>query len=250
LFQHQQSISEILEKELLSGNLLYRYGILFTDFEDQSLEDVCRLRSLNLETILIDLEEWIQLRNQPAISDLENLPADLLIAYLKSGHQQFLWERIPYMMGVINSLDESDFVTPEIARDLKMVFPLFAEDFIHHIHEEEDTFFNYTLQLLDVAKKRINPASVYFKMTSNSIFQFAEDHLEEDDEMRGIREFTFNYHLPTSAGLKQRVIYAELQAFEQELKKHAQIENELLFPKALKLEKQVHKILDYTSKYN
>lgn len=250
MFQHQQSISEILEKELLSGNLLYRYGILFTDFQDQSLEDVCKLRNLNLEKVLLDLEDWIQLRNQPSISDLQNLPADLLIAFLKSGHQQFLWERLPYMMGIIEALDNSDFTSPEIAEDLKMVFPLFAEDFIHHIHEEEDTLFDYTLQLLDVVKKRKNPANVYFKMKSNSIFKFAEEHLEEDDDMRGIREFTCNYHLPTSAGLKQRVIYAELQAFEAELKKHAQIENELLFPKALKLEKQVHKILDYTSKYN
>ena len=46
------------------------------------------------------------------------------------------------------------------------------------------------------------------------------------------------------------VVYAELQSFERELKTHAKIENEILFPKALMLEKQVRKFFKDKARMN
>ena len=56
--------------------------------------------------------------------------------------------------------------------------------------------------------------------------------------MEGIRKLTSDYTLEENAPLTMKVLYHELQNFEKELVIHAQIEDELLFPKAIELEKE------------
>jgi regulator of cell morphogenesis and NO signaling len=56
--------------------------------------------------------------------------------------------------------------------------------------------------------------------------------------MEGIRKLTNNYALAADAPLTMKVLYHELQTFEKELSIHAKIEDELLFPKAVELEKE------------
>lgn len=122
---------------------------------------------------------------------------------------------------------------------LKVVLPLFVEDFIHHIYEEEDTLFTY-IRLLDRASRgRYNPSELFYKMERNSLQRFAIEHEAHDDEMEGIRKITSDYHLSGDAPLHVKVIYSELGQFEKSLQTHARIENEILFPKALALENKV-----------
>ena len=63
--------------------------------------------------------------------------------------------------------------------------------------------------------------------------------LEHDDEMEGIRKITKDYELQSGAPLQIKVIYNELKEFEKSLITHARIENEILFPKAMALERKV-----------
>ncbi|MEO0332543.1 MAG: hypothetical protein AAF223_12810 [Bacteroidota bacterium] len=117
------------------------------------------------------------------------------------------------------------------------------EELIHHIYEEEDDFFSYVIGL-QVASQNGKPTSeLYLSMEKRSIQDFAIHHDMDDDEMEGIRQITNGYTTDGIDSLHLRVVYAELQKFERELCVHASVENEILFPKALMLEKQVQKIM-------
>ncbi|WP_238531653.1 hemerythrin domain-containing protein [Nitritalea halalkaliphila] len=75
-------------------------------------------------------------------------------------------------------------------------------------------------------------------------------HDQHDDEMQGIRALTRGYALDAEVPFAVRVLYEELQAFERKLQVHAKIEDELLFPKAAALEKEVERILTLKIKAN
>jgi regulator of cell morphogenesis and NO signaling len=62
--------------------------------------------------------------------------------------------------------------------------------------------------------------------------------------MSGIRSLTDDYQMPADIDLFTFILYRELQDFEKQLKQHAIIENNLLFPKALRLENEVRWRLD------
>ncbi|MEL6536809.1 MAG: iron-sulfur cluster repair di-iron protein, partial [Bacteroidota bacterium] len=104
--------------------------------------------------------------------------------------------------------------------------------------EEGDTLFGYIRLLQNFQNGSVSNGEMYYHMEQYSIQSFAIEHLVEDDEMLGLRRITQDYALLPEHKPLLRVLYQELQAFEQELQVHARIENEILFPKALMLERQ------------
>ena len=87
-------------------------------------------------------------------------------------------------------------------------------------------------------------------MNKFSVSDFALEHEVHENEMEGFRQFTNDYKYCEEADLHIRVLYSELERFEEDLLKHAKIENEVLFPKALLLERQVKLRFHELSKLN
>jgi regulator of cell morphogenesis and NO signaling len=79
-------------------------------------------------------------------------------------------------------------------------------------------------------------------MNTYRLQEHALEHHIHEDEMAGIRRITNNYNLTFCEELHIKVVFSELQRFEKELKTHAKIENEILFPKALQLEAKIKKL--------
>ncbi|MEQ8924405.1 MAG: hemerythrin domain-containing protein [Fulvivirga sp.] len=240
-------IDELVDDNYIYASVLYYFGIEFYHYSEQTLEQVCQKKGLNIHAVVNQLEKQPSCDNQVEVADF---PIDLIIEYLKHSHYVFIKQKLPFINNVIQNLeiDTSEFQL--ISKDLKFIFPLFVEDFIHHIYQEEDTLFNY-IALLDQYKKgKGNVSRLYFEMEKHSLSRFASEHEEHDDEMLGIRQITKEYEITDKTPLHLKVIYSELQSLEQELITHARVENDILFPKALILEKQVSNMLQAKVKYN
>lgn len=231
------------------ASVLYYFGIKFYDYSEKTLEQVCQEKGLNINTVILSLELVTKEKESVDIT-LFSYPIDLIIEYLKHAHYVFIKEKLPYIARLIENLKTPFPEHVQIVEDLKFVFPLFVEDFIHHIYEEEDSLFCYIQLLHNCLHKPFNPSKVFYKMEEFSLQQHAIAHDLHDDEMKGIRSITNNYTIPTERDLHLRVVFEELKAFEKQLISHAGVENEILFPKALLLEKEVKKAFNEKVKLN
>jgi regulator of cell morphogenesis and NO signaling len=166
-------------------------------------------------------------------------PIDLIIEYLKHAHFLFVKRKLPYISRLVESFKAEHKAYESIAKDLKTLFPLFVEDFVQHIYEEEAKLFRYIKMLDSADKGKFNPSKLYYMMERHSLQRFAVEHEVHDDEMEGIRKITHDYKVDGSTPLHVRVIYSELTALEKSLQVHARIENEILFPKAMMLENNI-----------
>ena len=63
--------------------------------------------------------------------------------------------------------------------------------------------------------------------------------MNEDSEMSGIRGLTKNYSIDNIENLHLKVIFQELKDFDEELEIHSDIENNILFPRAVELEEDI-----------
>ena len=234
-------IKELVDQNNVRAYVLFYFGIKFYEYSEQTLDQVCREKGLKVEQVVKELEspgENFQEADLPLIS----YPVDLIIEYLKHAHFLFVKHKLPYIARLVESFKANHEKYDGVEKDLKVLFPLFIEDFIHHIYEEEDTLFIYIRLLERATRGRYNPSELYYKMERNSLQRFAMEHEEHDDEMEGIRKITKDYHLTPDAPLHVKVIYSELTHFEKSLQTHARIENEILFPKAMALENQMKKV--------
>lgn len=244
-----RSIAELVEQDNVRAYVLYYFGIRFYEYSAHTLEEVCREKGLSVDTVIRELE-------QPATSfpdadlPLMSYPLDLIIEYLKHAHFIFVKHKLPYIGRLVESFKANHVQYDPVEKDLKTLFPLFLEDFIHHIYQEEDTLFTYINLLEKAAQGRVNPAQLYYRMEKSSLQKCAVEHEVHDDEMEGIRKITKDYFLTPDAPLHVKVIYTELMQFEKSLVTHARVENEILFPKALALENQVKRKFFERAKLN
>lgn len=232
-------IAELVDQNYVHAYVLFYFGIRFYEYSECTLEQVCQQRGLKTEHVVRELEFPTHL--QEADLPLVSYPIDLIIEYLKHSHFLFIKHKLPYIARLVESFKVSQGEYSTIQRDLKLVFPLFVEDFIEHIYEEEDTLFHFILALEKASRTGYAPGKMYYLLEKNSVQKFAMEHEAHDDEMEGIRKITRNYVLAPNAPLHVKVVYNELKAFEKSLITHARIENEILFPKAMAIENKVRK---------
>jgi regulator of cell morphogenesis and NO signaling len=241
-------ISELVDQNYVHAYVLFYFGIRFYEYSELTLDQVCKERKLKLEQVIRELESPTHLTE--AELPLVSYPIDLIIQYLKHSHFLFIKHKLPYIARLVESFKANHDDFHNIERDLKIVFPLFVEDFIEHIYHEEDTLFNFIQSLDRAARGSYIPTKLYMLMEKNSMQRFAMDHEAHDDEMQGIRRITRDYSLDPKSPLHVKVLYNELKDFEKSLITHARIENEILFPKAMELETKVKKSLQEKIRYN
>lgn len=231
----RRTITDLVDDNYVYAHVLYYFGIRFYEYAEDTLEQACRRRGLNVFQVMHSLEQAHR-PDQANLIALESLPVDLVIEYLRHTHATFVKQTLPYMAHLVETLR---YESAPCVKDLQLLFPLFVEDFILHIHEEEDTVFQYVHLLQQARQKQVPSGKLFFQLERNSVERFASDHETHDDEMAGIREITNHYTLSKGSSQHLKVVFAELKSFEGQLLTHARVENEILFPKALVLEKEV-----------
>ena len=245
---NKKKIIDIVDDNYVHASVLYYFGIEFYDYSEKTLEQACQEKGLNVNSVIQKLESVYHCEEQNL--SLRQYPIDLIIEYLKHTHYLFIKEKLPYLVRLIENFKATAYEYRYIEEDLKFIFPLFVEDFIHHVYEEEDTLFTYISVLHKFLKTKSNISQVYYMMEKHSLQRYAVEHSEHDDEMKGIRKLTDNYLHDKSTPLHVRIIMEELKNLDTCLATHAKVENEILFPKALMLEKEVKDHFKHNIRFN
>ena len=230
-------VFDVVSNDFKYAKALNSFGIDFYNHYDLTIDQVCKEKGLSSNSIhgyRVAMDESFDLDTKT----LESSPLNLVIEYLKHNHSYFIKNKLPYIKSLISSLslENKKF---DFFRDLKFIFPLFYEDFVDHILEEEKFIFSYIQKLYHLEDSNKSHVKMFFEMKKISLKNIAKEHLEEDSEMSGIRGLTSNYSYENIENLHLKVIFQELEAFDKELDIHSEIENSILFPRALDLEKNV-----------
>ncbi|OJJ22380.1 hypothetical protein BKI52_06775 [marine bacterium AO1-C] len=233
-------ITELVANNPDSASVLHFLGIHYFNYTEQTLGEVCQQQGVDASLVVRRLNENAQLKDKTRIN-LEEYPIELIVEYLKHSHYIFIKQRLTYISSLLENYQDSS----SIVKDLKLIFPHFFKDFVEHVYEEEDTLFAYILILrkLQQNRQKVTDAQLVEKIQQKTlgktIAHFAKEHREEDNEMNGMRELTNQYQHTNQTDLHAKVILDALKSFEGELKIHAKIENDILFPKAQQLEQEV-----------
>jgi regulator of cell morphogenesis and NO signaling len=78
-----------------------------------------------------------------------------------------------------------------------------------------------------------------FGSVKNPIEKMMQEHDNEGERFREISALSHNYTVPQDACNTFKVSYSKLKEFEEDLHAHIHLENNILFPKAIELEKEL-----------
>lgn len=231
-----QRIEEVLEQNYLYASVLHYFGIPFYEYRNTSLLKICKKRNLNPQFI-INRMEYVD-NNVDNYSRVKDFSLELIIAYLQHAHTVFIRTKLPYFVHLVQKIDPKYSTNAPLFEDVKFIFPHFVEEFIKHIHNEEETVFAYAQQLLTVKDNSLDYVKMFFEMEKKTIQTHAYEHIEED-ELASLRALMQNYQFESDAPLEEKVLMSELKAFDDDFQLHAIIENNIFFSQAIELELEV-----------
>ena len=108
-----------------------------------------------------------------------------------------------------------------------------------HMMKEERILFPHITKLVGLSNNGIGESTPYFGTIKNPIAMMEAEHQSTGDGMSEIRNLTNNYTPPDDACETYKISFKELKEFEEDLHKHVHLENNILFPKAIKLEESL-----------
>ena len=164
-------------------------------------------------------------------------PLDRLIDHIVSTHHAYVRSSLPTIARYLSKLAEVHGSRhPELTRVAAYFEQVFV-DLDQHLIKEEQVLFPYVRELVrhDVDPRFGSP----FGTIENPIHMMEREHQEVGEGLRVIRELTNMYIAPADGCTTYRVCLAELERFEQDLHRHVHLENNILFPKAVELERAV-----------
>lgn len=234
----EKTIREVIGENYVYARALHYLGIDFFDNPDRVLKEICIEKGLNRKQVIKSFYEFDSC-HRFSFKQLETYPVELLTEYLKHSHHLFIKEKLPYIVHLAKALGGN--------HGLHGLLPEFVEDLIRHIYEEEDTTFKY-IQLLSDIKKGKEKAP-FSKMMAYRNYSLEGEYLhhQNDDELEAIRSLISSID---DSSLHGKVLVNEIQAFDREMIYHAEIENNIFFPKAIELETEVQSKLKKLTSLN
>lgn len=231
------TIRDIVADDYRAASVFQKHGIDFCCGGGQSLASACSASGADSAVVLGELARLDQVTDIP-VPRFKSWDLGFLADYIEANHHAYVRNAISTILQhtrkVIQVHGERHPEAAEIAR----VFEDVAQELTHHMMKEERILFPYIREL--AAETRANrpmPPSP-FGSIQNPIRMMEMEHESAGGATARIRQLSGNYTPPDDACSTYRVTYQELQEFERDLHQHVHLENNILFPKALELERE------------
>ena len=204
----------------------------------KSLDEACA--AAGLDPIVVSQKIEDALKDQSACREngsSEKRSASELIDYIISKHHIFTVQEIERLTPLMEKVcTRHGDIHPELFK-LQTIFLALADSLVPHMRKEEGVLFPY-IQMLESSVTGITLAvPPHFGTVENPIRMMMEDHEEDGERLRVMREITDDYSLPEGACPSFTALYAGLQDLERDLHRHIHLENNVLFPAAVDLER-------------
>jgi regulator of cell morphogenesis and NO signaling len=233
-----ETIGELVAKDYRKAEVFRKYGIDFCCGGKKSIRSACAEKGIDaalVEQELLTLAD----RPLPRTQNFDKWDLAFLADYIENTHHTYVREALPALIEYTTKIAR---VHGERHPELISVaehFIAIADELNAHMPKEERVLFPYIRQLLEAKKGGKTVTRPPFGTIQNPISMMEMEHENAGSSLEAIRELTNDYTLPADACATYQLAFAALQEFEQDLHQHIHLENNILFPKALELEKEV-----------
>jgi len=232
----QSIIGELVAKDYRYATVFQRNKIDFCCQGNRTIEEACDKKKVSIEALLTELKAAGE-TTDASVTDFNSWPLDLLATYIEKKHHRYVETRITEikpMLAKIVKVHGSNH--PELL-EVEELFLGSAGELTAHMKKEEFILFPFVKKLVAVQEGTTEMTPGHFGTVANPIEMMMEEHAAEGERFRKIAALTNDYTPPKDACTTYIVTFALLKEFEQDLHLHIHLENNILFPKAIELEK-------------
>jgi regulator of cell morphogenesis and NO signaling len=172
---------------------------------------------------------------QISAEDWSSGPLERLIEHLSETHRFWRDRTLPRLDALIAASPAGD---SETSAALRRVFCRLRKDLDDHMSNEEKVLFPAILAIARALAAGEPAPKMPFGSVRNPIAMVEQDHDIETRRWQAVRDLAGALARTASDQGPTQVLCKELAAFEASVQAHTQLETSVLFPRALRLERQ------------
>ncbi len=235
---NEQTIGQIVAEDYRTAEVFRQLGIDFCCGGNKTITEASAFKDVDPKKVKKALQSLTEENTEHHHYNKWSL--DFLVDYIINNHHAYAREVLPeinfYAKKVLSAHCQNHSELEEMYYELVKLY----SKMIEHLDEEEAVIFPYVKKLVKADEHNTIPDTSRFGMVADPISMMEEEHDEAGETMAKIRRLTNDFTLPGDACTTYRVLFENIQAFEQDLHKHVHLENNILFPKALELERKLN----------
>ncbi len=232
------TIGELVTEDFRKAEIFSKFGLDFCCGGAKSLKEACEEKGIDekeVETALTEVESQDKNRQQ----DFNSWELDFLIDFILNIHHKYVRESVNMLSEVSEKVANVHGENhPEVIR-IAALFEIIANELDMHMQKEENILFPYIRKLVVAKRENSVMEPSPFGSVEAPISMMESEHVAVGGSMDEINHLSNGFIPPEDACSSYRALYKKLNEFEQDLHKHIHLENNILFPKAIQLEKEL-----------
>jgi regulator of cell morphogenesis and NO signaling len=233
-------VTDIVRQDYRTAAVFKKYDIDFCCGGKWPLGMVCETKGLDFDTLKTELKQAIRTVKLSNTLQFDKWDVDFLTEYIINVHHRYLRESLPQIKEQLEQFGKGHLKQYPYLTDLLIQFDQLYKEFFPHLTEEEEVLFPYIRQIAHAYQSKESYASLLVRTLRKPVENVM--HHEHDSLVKILRQFrqlTNNYTPPEKACISHQVSFSLLKELDNDLVQHLYLENQILFPKAIAMEKEL-----------
>ena len=231
-------VKDIVTNDFRTAAVFHTHHIDFCCGGAQPLGEACRAAGVDTTALLDELTR-VCAEPTSTVPNFAVWTAEELIEYIVTKHHAYVREALPRIAAHTEKIARVHGERHPELIEVNRLFAAVVDDMTSHMWKEEHILFPFIAALAG-AEEEGGPAPMApFGPVENPIRMMELEHETAGGALDRIRELTQDYREPADACTTYAITLKELEAFEQDLHAHVHLENNVLFPRAIDLQRAV-----------
>lgn len=214
-----RTVAEIAATRPGASRVFHRFGLDFCCGGHVPLGTACAGARVDLDQVLAELEN--EAARTECSEDWNSRPLDALIDHLVDHYHADHRVELPRLIEMARKVEEVHAGNPSRPQGLADLLTRQMYELEAHMQKEEQVAFPLIREAQ--ARRAAVPIQV-----------LEEEHRDQGEYLQRLRAKTKSFTPPSEACGTWRALYTELAALERDLMEHIHLENNILFPRALR----------------
>ncbi|AYN03182.1 MULTISPECIES: iron-sulfur cluster repair di-iron protein [unclassified Flavobacterium] len=232
-----KTIGAFVAEDYRTAAVFTKYKIDFCCKGNRTINEVCEKQEIDSKELLKKIQDALLAEDSNKI-DFNSWPLDLLAEYIEKTHHRYVEDKSIVIMQFLNKLCSVHGANHPELFQINELFTECAGELAQHMKKEELMLFPFIKKMIKAKETNGDLMQPPFGTVSNPIAMMMHEHDTEGERFREIASLTNDYTAPSDGCTTYKVTFAMLKEFEENLHTHIHLENNILFPKAMVLEKE------------
>ena len=227
--------SNLMDQTIFRQQVLQRYVSLQDSLSDESGSSLSKKNQDFVATLVRAFEE----DDAFDYSEFNRYSLSTIIDYIRRTHRLYLNKTLHEIEQSIGLLNEAYRLGHPLLELLNSFYLEYKADLISHIRLEDDKLLPHISRIVSELNNDLDLKEYFYSINRFSIREFLEGHHDNDSVLDEIRFKILTYDPPLVNRFIYNVLINQLEFFARDLKIHGKIEEEILIPAALEIEKEL-----------